>query len=253
MDMRLAPRLPPNSIGDTGLIHSVFRSKFGLSHRSCQSANLTNSLLGQLSRRFAPNIHDQWHRFKVVWVDTRSITAKVVNSKSIGDRSNIALIEDAGGARRLSIVSRVSISMRNLALPHPTGRGIAAILNDVERSGLGLSPAMVALNVTLRGIPNVAGLAVRLLRQRRLASTSAHAQAGWVRPGSLRRQLHRHDTLRAGRAPHNRLTTTRNGRTAIGTFSSRLGMHFWSLLHRFRGAMPRAVGSSAGAFCVPSL
>ena len=39
---------------------------------------------------------------------------------------------------------------------------------------------------------------------------------------------------------------------ALGTISGRLSTHFWSLLNRFRGAVPRVATNNAGAFATPN-
>ena len=241
----LPPRQPCNDFRHAGLVDLELLGDFRLRDGLGNLTNLSRIIHRQFGRGPASDIFRDRDRFQVVGIDARTVSADVVNRQPFRDRSDVLLVKPACGADGLTVDGDVCISVGDLALPHPApGNGV----NHVQRTRFALATPMMSINVSLGSPSNVSGLAVGLLRNWCLFTASAQAQARRVQSFSLRGQVYRYQSFSARRTTMDGLTATRNRAATVRAFSVILGTHFWSLLHRFRGVVPRAVCSSAGAF-----
>lgn len=178
---RSSPNLVTNNIGDKGLMNSVYLRDLSLTHHQRKLANLISLILRQLTSIATPNIYGMRDKLKVIRIDTSPVSTKVIRNKSYWNSAVSLFIENTMCSLQCCIDRNVSISMGDFALPHPAGRYIAPILNQVKRAWLALAPALMAKDVTERLTTNVTIFCKRLLSKGGSFATSALTKTGGVR------------------------------------------------------------------------
>ena len=250
--LRASPSLSPDMVVDDPRHHARRQAETiaycRLGHAFGKTSNLSRDLDSQLCGRFPPDVLRKGNGLKMIRIDTRSVSTEVVDGQAVRDGPDMLLVEDPSSSGGFAINVDVRVPMSALALPDPARRGVSAILNQIQGAGLAPAYTLMPANEPLRGAPDIASSTVGLSRRGSLPAATTHTQTGGIGTFALGGQLDGRDALGTSRASQNSLAATRDRTATIGAFSSRLGTHFWSLLHRFRGVVPRAAINSAGAF-----
>ena len=213
----LLPRLVAEQSGNTGLIDTKAFSEFRLRHSARKPSDLGSDFLAQLDGRLASNVLGNRDCFKVVGVHARSVSAQVVNRKPIWDWSPMLLIEAPCSTKGFTASRNVGVTVSNLPLPNPAGRLISTILNRVQRTILRASSAIVSTDKPNGLASDDALLGDRLTSKWGAFSAPALTQATGI------------------------------------WFGGRMILHFWSLLHRFRGVVPKGVIAPPRLYCGESI
>ena len=117
----LGPCLTPIYEANHGLCNSITSCNLTLRHLACKSTNIGNLLWGQLGHGAAPHVDRVRYSLQVARIYTQTITAPVVNFKTVSDWAIGLLIEPAVGRHGAAVLPCKCIPLAVFgALPNPT-------------------------------------------------------------------------------------------------------------------------------------